>query len=518
MANSVDLVIGSEAIKQVENLISKLSLADAELLKISQSAMGASKGIAGISTPSGLDKTVQSTTALNAQLEKQNAIINKLHADLAKKAEQSRLSEIRLQQQREKAFDSFEKNAQKEAALNAKNETAYQRIQNSVATLTKTYQDLAIRKQLGSTLTAKEEAQLTSLTTRISTYQKALLATDATIGKNQRNVGNYASGYNALGNSINQLSREAPAFANSVNTGFMALSNNFPALFDAINGIRDKNKMLVAEGKQTVSVLKSIAGAVFSWQSLLSVGVTLLTIYGAKLIDYAFNTDEAKKAVDSLNKAYERNDELLKISANNIDHQITLQKELMRQQGASQKELNSLDEEGAKLKLSNAEKIRDSYQKQINEVNKYKDAVKKGNGEAYFDELLKSVGRGNIAKEQSRIRRNADDEVLAVLLNNLTKAENEVKAAGFRLSELSAGNKTKEIEENKKLSSETLKSEEDRLKAITELRKKELELELAYINQKVNNEDLYYSDRLTALDAVFVRRIEIAKVEYDEEF
>jgi len=36
MANSVDLVIGSEAIKQVENLISKLSLADAELLKISQ--------------------------------------------------------------------------------------------------------------------------------------------------------------------------------------------------------------------------------------------------------------------------------------------------------------------------------------------------------------------------------------------------------------------------------------------------------------------------------------------------
>lgn len=35
MANSVDLVIGSEAIKQVESLISKLSLADAELLKIS---------------------------------------------------------------------------------------------------------------------------------------------------------------------------------------------------------------------------------------------------------------------------------------------------------------------------------------------------------------------------------------------------------------------------------------------------------------------------------------------------
>lgn len=120
MANSVDLVIGSEAIKQVENLVAKLSLADAELLKISQTAASASKGISGISTPSGLDKTVQSTTALNAQLEKQNTIITKLHADIAKKAEQSRLAEIRLQQQREKAFDSFEKNAQKEAAIATK--------------------------------------------------------------------------------------------------------------------------------------------------------------------------------------------------------------------------------------------------------------------------------------------------------------------------------------------------------------------------------------------------------------
>jgi len=300
MANSVDLVIGSEAIKQVENLISKLSLADDELIKISQSASGASKGISGISTPTGLDKAVTNTSALNAQLEKQNAIINKLHADIAKRAEQSRLSEIKLQQAREKAFDSFERNAQKEAALNAKNETAYQRIQNSVNILTKTYQDLAIRKQLNGTLTDKEEKQLISLSSRINMYQKALLTVDSQIGKNQRNVGNYASGYNALGNSINQLTREAPAFANSVNTGFMALSNNFPALFDAINGIRDKNKMLVAEGKPTVSALKSIAGALLSWQTLLSVGVTLLTLYGGKIVEFVGNAIRGKEAIKTL--------------------------------------------------------------------------------------------------------------------------------------------------------------------------------------------------------------------------
>lgn len=325
MANSVDLVIGSEAIKQVESLISKLSIADAELLKISQSAMGASKGIAGISTPSGLDKTVSSTTTLNAQLEKQNAIITKLHADIAKKAEQSRLAEIRLQQQREKAFDNFEKNAQKEVALNTKNEGAYQRIQNSVNLLTKAYNDLAIKKQLGGTLTAKEEVQLTSLTTRISTYQKALLATDATIGKNQRNVGNYASGYNALGNSINQLSREAPAFANSVNTGFMALSNNFPALFDAINGIRDKNKMLVAEGKPTTSLFSQLASGIFSWQTALSVGVTLLTLYGGKIVTWIGSLMDGGKAISTLAEKQEQlNDALNESSGRYAEEKVNI--------------------------------------------------------------------------------------------------------------------------------------------------------------------------------------------------
>jgi len=312
MANSVDLVIGAEAIKQVESLISKLSLADAELIKISQSASTASKGITGISTPSGLDKAVSNTSTLNAQLEKQNAIITKLHSDIAKKAEQSRLAEIRLQQQREKAFDSFEKNARKEQITAEKTNNLYNKTQTQINNLTKVYNDLAIRKERYNNLSANEEMRLGTLGRVTEKYNGILKMTDATIGKNQRNVGNYASGYNALGNSINQLSREAPAFANSVNTGFMALSNNFPALFDAINGIRDKNKMLVAEGKPTVSVLRSIAGAVFSWQTALSVGVTLLTLYGGQFIKWIGELSKGKEGIsdlklrmDTLNKSFE---------------------------------------------------------------------------------------------------------------------------------------------------------------------------------------------------------------------
>jgi len=312
MANSVDLIIGSEAIKSVEKVISLLSQADQKIIDISQSTLVLGKGFSSINTPSGLDKVVSSTSALNTQLEKQNAIITKLHADIARKAEQSRLAEIRLQQQREKAFDSFEKNARKEQFIQEKNASAYNKTQTQINNLTKVYNDLALRKERYNNLSANEEMRLNTLGRVTEKYNGILKMTDAQIGKNQRNVGNYASGYNALGNSINQLSREAPAFANSVNTGFMALSNNFPALFDAINGIRDKNKMLVAEGKPTTSVLKSIAGAVFSWQTALSVGVTLLTLYGGQIVKWVGELIKGKEGVsdlklrmDTLNKSFE---------------------------------------------------------------------------------------------------------------------------------------------------------------------------------------------------------------------
>jgi hypothetical protein len=162
---------------------------------------------------------------------------------------------------------------------------------------------LAIRKERYNNLSANEEMRLNTLAKVTEKYNGILKATDATIGKNQRNVGNYASGYNALGNSINQLSREAPAFANSMNTGFMAISNNIPALTDAIRGIREQNKALAAEGKPTVSVFKQLVGAIFSWQTLISLGVTLLTVYGGKMVEYVRNLSDGAKAQNALNEA-----------------------------------------------------------------------------------------------------------------------------------------------------------------------------------------------------------------------
>jgi hypothetical protein len=123
------------------------------------------------------------------------------------------------------------------------------------------------------------------------------------VGEFQRNVGNYASGFNPLSNSINQLTREMPAFANSVQTGFMAISNNIPAFFDAIKGIKTANEELRAQGQPTKSMLSQLGAAFFSWGTALSVGVTLLTVYGKELVNFVIDLVKGKDAIAAINSA-----------------------------------------------------------------------------------------------------------------------------------------------------------------------------------------------------------------------
>lgn len=129
------------------------------------------------------------------------------------------------------------------------------------------------------------------------------------VGKAADNMQKMAGASKNLQNSVNQLSRELPAFTMNLNTGFLAISNNLPYLFDGLREVREQNKLLAAEGKQTTSVLKALAGAVFSWQTALSIGITLLTVYGGKLVElvtgYKDNTKALKEAADAEKKYQE---------------------------------------------------------------------------------------------------------------------------------------------------------------------------------------------------------------------
>lgn len=147
------------------------------------------------------------------------------------------------------------------------------------------------------------------------TLRKEIDAMESKLGQYQRNVGNYASGWNGLQNSINQVTRELPAFTYSAQTGFMAISNNLPILVDELKKASDANKALTAEGKKGVPVWKQLASSLFGWQTLMMVGITLSTVYGKEIGNWIKSLFGAKKAIDAtkvsqdtLNKALESTD------------------------------------------------------------------------------------------------------------------------------------------------------------------------------------------------------------------
>lgn len=123
---------------------------------------------------------------------------------------------------------------------------------------------------------------------------------DATIGNHQRNVGNYASGWNGLNMSIQQIGRELPSLAVGWSTFFLAISNNLPILADEIKRARIQFEALKKSGQAATPVWKQVVSSIVSWQTALTVGITLLTLYGDKLVKWISSLGKAEKAIKDL--------------------------------------------------------------------------------------------------------------------------------------------------------------------------------------------------------------------------
>lgn len=133
-------------------------------------------------------------------------------------------------------------------------------------------------------------------------YQQMIKLQEAT-GNYRLSVGHYQRTWDGLGISISQVVRELPAAAVSLNTFFLGISNNIPMVVDEINRLRAQNKALQAEGKATVNVTRSIIKALFSWNTVLVVVLTALSMFGGQIIEWIGNLFKGRAAVISLTDA-----------------------------------------------------------------------------------------------------------------------------------------------------------------------------------------------------------------------
>ena len=180
-------------------------------------------------------------------------------------------------------------NIREEVKLNGSVENLRAGIQKLTAQYNKLGREERNNAKIGGELSAK-----------IREMQTELNEANASLLNFRDNVGNYASaakGFTPLAFQVQQLAREFPSLTISAQQFFLAISNNLPMLADELKRASANNKALRAEGKATIPVFRQVISSIFSWQTALVVGITLLTAFGKEIGTWVKGLFTAKEAI-----------------------------------------------------------------------------------------------------------------------------------------------------------------------------------------------------------------------------
>lgn len=191
MSDRIDEIVGSGAFDQVDLLIAKLFASNNLLKENLDSAIKLNAAIGGAKSFKEYTKTVE---------EAERSIIK-----MQKSQENARLAEIRLQQQRKKAFDKYEAQLRRQesaqaraAATAAKAASPYNQLTTALAKAEKKALDLGASMGVKSREFKKASKEVQELRKKVDSIEQP-------IGRFQRNVGNYSSAVKGFLSNIKTL-------------------------------------------------------------------------------------------------------------------------------------------------------------------------------------------------------------------------------------------------------------------------------------------------------------------------
>ena len=252
----------------------------------------------------------------------------------------------------------------------------------------------------------KEERESTlgqNLLKNIQTLDTKIKELDASIGNHQRNVGNYASSWNGLSFSIQQVARELPSLAVSPQTFFLAISNNLPILADQLALTKQRVQELKNAGQSFTPVWKQVLSSIISWQTALVAGITVLTLYGKEITGWVGSLFKGKKAVDAAKVATEQFHETL--SGGNIDAQGEIVK--LEQLYKAATDLSNTQKERAEA----VKKLQDLYPAYFSNMSN--EQIMLGDAITAYNDLRDAIIRTAEAKAaEERIKENAGYRII----------------------------------------------------------------------------------------------------------
>lgn len=562
MAKSINNVVTEKVLNDIDALVKKLVEADEALISASKSGKTFSNSISTPPSNSGqLNKELKESQRLIQQLQKeQKSYENTLNSLKSKIDALTATKKTQTAQDRQTVIDNREirKELDGQAIANSNLTTFIQKLSVERQKAAKIVADYNAQIALGNSLTDQQQKELAESTAAFTKYDAAIKAGKQSIGDAREYVGQYERANWGLNNSINQITRELPAFTFNAQTGFLAISNNIPMLVDEINKLKATNKELIAQGQPQKSILKEVAGAFFSWNTVISLAITLTTLYGKEIGLFIKQLFTAKGAAN----------DYLEIQKSINEAQIEGTKSAIRERIELTVALKSAKDKNKEYsqRLANVEKIQKQYPQYLGNLTKEQillgDTAK---AEEKLNQALLQRARSQAAiakiteiestiidllekeeqqalklneakKEQTRVTNLLSEQVGAESVALRKQAEDRTnlldKQRNQTIEEIELNRKKSEallryatvnnviIESEEKASDskkQRFQAEEDYLKSLFELEKRRLEVVRDSADEIMADEERSYEDRLNAQSVFYDTVIKLAELEKTEQ-
>lgn len=220
--------------------------------------------------------------------------------------------------------------------------------------------------------------------------------------------------YNSLHMAIQQIIRESPSLAMGLQLYFLAVSNNYPILWDAIARTRAENQLLAASGEKTIPVWRQILSSVGSFQTLLTVGITLAVAYGKEIGNWVTNLFRGKKALDTARMATERFQNTMLEGARNAQQEVVKLNLLYRAATDNARATDDRREAVRKLKEEFS-----GYFKNLSD-----EQIMLGQANDAYEELIKNIYK--YAKAQAAFKSLVDIEQFQKAYDKYLEAQKDV--------------------------------------------------------------------------------------------
>lgn len=421
----------------------------------------------------------------------------------------------RLAQQELKTKKALAAESNASAAASAKEAKIIDQLTNEYLQLNKAYNDAVLRYR-NLFLVKGEDAEVTKKQLKtVNDYRAILDKMDKNLNIHSRNVGNYSSAFNGLGMSIQQVGRELPTLAINFQMFALAISNNLPILADELSRAKTEIAALQAEGKAAPTLFQQIGKSIFSWQTALTIGITLFTIYAKEIgefVEQIFDADAGLKKFNETqrerNKLLVENNKLANANLTNTEYEVGLydesikgmEKELavMKASGKSKADIMALENKIADQREFNARKV-------------YENTDKLGQLANAQQDLENARIKMQVANVQ--LSRDVEDKKLK------EKQEIAQKELDIAQSNYDAQLKVVDdyanavIDKKTKLTEREVFIEEEKAKIVLDSITNEANMQIALNEVVLNNERSTEKQRLAAVKSTFDEREKIRKAE-----